>query len=71
MSPGAAQNNRASDWEFWEKQTNLPKFWYGDICDIKREGETINLQCTDIDVLGPTCFSGEMTDLYTGFYGYV
>jgi len=43
MSSANAQNNRASDWEFWEQLANMPKYWFGDICDMKREAETITL----------------------------
>jgi hypothetical protein len=34
---------RSSDWEFWENLATMPKYWFGDICDLKREAETITL----------------------------
>ena len=43
MSPENAQNMRSTDWEFWENLATMPKYWFGDICDLKREAETISL----------------------------
>jgi hypothetical protein len=42
-----------------------------DICDLKREAETLFLQCSDADDRMTPCYGGEIHLIVAGFYGAI
>ena len=70
-SASSGPSKGATDWEFWEDLSNQPKWWRGDVCDLKREAEIIVIQCDDLNELGKTCYAGEIEFIQLAIYGFV